>query len=87
MTDKARSPPVKSDGKNSCRSGTNVVQTPTETPVAREVDVDALVDNSRKISRFGAVHTDFKRFQNEKRCRDLSAFTRWKYRQYGGIRY
>ena len=42
--------------KSSCRPGTNVEQTPVETPVAREVDVDALVDNSRKISRFGAVH-------------------------------
>ena len=41
------------------------MQTPAETLVPREVDADALVDNSRKISRFGAVYTDFKRFQNE----------------------
>ena len=84
MTDKAPSPRAKSDGKNSCRPGTNVVQTPVEPPVAREVDADELVDNSRKMSRFGAVYTDFERFQNEKRCRDLSDFTRWKYRQYSG---
>ena len=61
--------------KNSCRPRTNVVQTPVETPVAREVDVHSLVDNSRKISRFGDVYADFKRFQNEKCYRDLSAFT------------
>ena len=56
MTDKAPSPRAKSDGKNSCQRGTNVVQAPVETPLAQEVYVDALVDNSRKNSRFGAVY-------------------------------
>ena len=30
--------------------------------MAREVDVDTLADNLRKISSFGAVYTNFKRF-------------------------
>ena len=62
MTDKASFSLAKSDGKNSCWLGTNAVQTPVETPVAREVDVDMLVDNSRKILRSGAAYTNFKRF-------------------------
>ena len=76
MTDKTPSPRAKSVVKNSCRPSTNVVQTPVETPVARKVDVHALVDNSRKISRFGAVYADFKKFQDKKCHRDISAFTR-----------
>ena len=75
MTDKAPSHRAKFDGKDSCRPSTNVVQTPVETPVAWEVDVHALVDNSRKISRFGDVYADFKRFQTQNCYRDLSAFT------------
>ena len=65
MTDEAPSPRAKSDIKNSCQLSTNVVQTQVETLVAREVDVHALVDNLRKISRF-IIYADFKRFQNEK---------------------
>ena len=63
MTNKASSPRAKSfDGKNSYQPGTVVLQTPVETPVAREPGsgVDALPDNSRKILRFVAVDTDFK---------------------------
>ena len=74
MSNKAPSAKVKFDGKISCWPGTNVVQTPTETPVAREVDVDVLVDNWRKISRFGAVYTDFKRFQNAKMLQRSQCF-------------
>ena len=74
MTHKALFPRAKSNGENSWLS-TDVVQTPTETLVAQEVDVDMLLDSLREISRFGAANTDFKRFQNEKHCRDLSAFT------------
>ena len=74
MTNKAPSPEVKFDAKISCWPGTNVVQTPAETPVAWEVDVDVLVDNWRKISRFEAVYTDFKRFQNAKMLHGSQCF-------------
>ena len=52
MTNKAPYPQAKSDGKNSCRPGTNVVQIPVETLVARK--------KFRDLERFIQILKDFK---------------------------